>query len=88
MGQDDSMVIVVNGHLPSNAANYTVAATPNALKLKAGWDVVAEIKYANERVFDILTRSSQVGLVEYEPPNDVFPASITKIAYVQTSRPQ
>lgn len=82
------MVIVVNGHLPKNAPHYTVAATPNNIKFKAGWDEVASIPYANEEVFRRLTRATEIGVVEYEPPKEAFPNAITNVAYVQTMRPQ
>lgn len=81
------MVIVLPGHLP-RADNYTVAATPNEIRLKAGWDVVATIPYSNKDVFERLTHATQVGLVEFIPPGEPFPNAITNFAYVQTMRPQ
>jgi hypothetical protein len=84
MGQDNSMVIVLNGHLPKDAPNYTVSASPNEIRLKAGYDEIATIPYYNEQVFNLLTTFTQVGIVEYEPPKEAFPNCITNVAYVQT----
>lgn len=85
MGQGDSMVIVLPGHLPM-AENYTVSATPEKISLRAGWDEVAVIPYSNEEVFARLLRATQIGLVEFSPPGEPFPNCITNVAYVETRR--
>ena len=84
MGKDDSMVIVLPGNLPS-ADNYTVAATPDEIRIRAGYNEIARFPYQNDRVFGLLSTFSQVGIVEF-PPQDSFPGSITNVAYVQTMR--
>lgn len=84
MGQDDSMVIALRGALPV-ADHYTVAATPAEIRIKAGHNEIARFPYENARVFNLLSKSSQVGIVEY-PEHETFPGAITNVAYVQTTR--
>jgi hypothetical protein len=83
MGQEGSMVIVLPGMLPKDAPNYTVAATPSEISIRAGYDEIAKFPYKNQQVFDLLTTFTQVGIVEY-PPKEAFPNCITAVAYVQT----
>lgn len=79
------MVIVLPGMLPPDAPNYTVSASPNEIRVKAGREEIARFPYHNPEVFQFLSKSNQVGIVEY-PSNDVFPNEITAVAYVETWR--
>lgn len=79
------MVIVLPGMLPMDAPNYTVSASPNEIRLKAGHEEIARFPYNNPEVFKFLSTSNQVGIVEY-PPGEYFPNAITAVAYVETWR--
>lgn len=85
-GNDGSMVIVLPGNLPRGASTYTVSASPTEIRIKADYNEIAKFPYRNERVFNMLSGFSQVGIVEY-PPKEAFPGCITAVAYVQTMRP-
>lgn len=80
------MVIILPGMLPKTAQAFTISASPDEIRLKAGQDEIARFPYNNPDAFNRLANSSQVGIVEY-PPKDVFPNAITAVAYVQTWRP-
>ncbi len=77
------MVIVLPGMLPANAPNYTVSATPDRIRIKAGHNEIAQFPYHNEEVFNRLKTTSQVGIVEH-PPGGFFPGCVTAVAYVET----
>lgn len=77
------MVIVLPGMLPAEPQPYTVSASPTHIKIRAGYDEIAQFPYNNTEVFNRLGHTSQVGIVEY-PPGESFPACITAIAYVET----
>lgn len=83
MGADNSMVIVLPEHLPKDAPNYTIAASPREISIRAGHNEIAKFAYNNEHVFQLLSTYSQVGIMEY-PPSEPFPNCITAVAYVQT----
>lgn len=79
------MVIVLPGLLPKDAANYTVSATPDTIRIRAGYDEIARFPYNNVEVFNRLANFNQVGIVEF-PQGGVFPGCITAVAYVETRR--
>lgn len=77
------MVIVLPGMLPKDASSYTVSASPDRIRIRAGYEEIASFPYSNSEVFNRLSGFTQVGIVEY-PDGGVFPNCITALAYVET----
>lgn len=84
LGDGNSVVIVVAGHLP-DAETYTVSVSDRDIKFKAGYEDIAEMTYQGGEVFQRIANNTQVGLVEYTAGED-FPAHITHVAYVEVRR--
>ena len=79
---DGQTVVVLPGNLPL-AEHYTIAATPDEIRIKAGHNEIARFPYKNDNAFRALQTASQVGIVEFAK-GDIFPNQITNMAYVQT----
>lgn len=84
LGKDDSIAIVIPAKLPA-AETYTVSISENDVKFRAGYNEIAHIPFKSLEVLKRLSKTSQVGLVEY-PKNEPFPDSITALAYVELRR--
>ena len=79
---DGNVVMVLRGKLPL-AEHYTIAATPDEIRIKAGQNEIASFSYKNDNAFNALQRVPQIGIVEF-PEGGVFENAITNLAYVQT----
>lgn len=84
LGNGDSVVIVLPGHLPK-AETYTVSVSDRDIKLRAGYDNIANLDYQGGEIFQRIANHTQVGLVEYAGEGD-FPMHITNVAYVEVRR--
>lgn len=78
------LVVALSGDLPEDTS-YTLRATPEEVVFTAGQKELGRFPYRNSAVFNMLTRTSSVGVVRYEVGKPFDGEVLFNTMYVQTA---